>query len=135
LAEDQEGWDWFALQLRNGVDLMFYHLRKKDGLADSYSGGVWVPWDGTPIPLAHQDVEIQTLAYWTSSRGGRYPAGWQLIVPQRDCRFAITPILADQELDTAVRYWEGAVDVTGVCADKRVGGWGYVELTGYAEAL
>ena len=42
-------------------------------------------------------------------------------------------MIADQELFTTVRYWEGAVDVTGEAGDKVITGRGYVELTGYAE--
>ncbi len=43
----------------------------------------------------------------------------------------ITPVLADQELNTTVRYWEGAVSVQGRQRDGMLGGVGYVELTGY----
>ena len=32
-----------------------------------------------------------------------------------------------------MRYWEGAVDVTGTRDGASIGGRGYVELTGYAE--
>ncbi len=39
------------------------------------------------------------------------------------------PVLADQELDVTVRYWEGAVDVL---QDGEPVGRGYVELAGYA---
>jgi predicted secreted hydrolase len=40
----------------------------------------------------------------------------------------------DQELFTTVRYWEGAVDVTGTLGNSPLSGRGYVELTGYADA-
>jgi predicted secreted hydrolase len=135
LASDQTGWDWFALQLDSGVDLMFYRLRRTDGSTDPYSGGVWVSPSGRARSLAHDEVVIAELDSWESPRGGRYPAQWRLELPARDCEFTVTPILADQELDVAVRYWEGAVDVTGRCAGRKIGGRGYVELTGYAEAL
>jgi len=42
----------------------------------------------------------------------------------------VRPVLADQELDTSVRYWEGAVDVA---RDGTPVGRGYVELTGYGD--
>ena len=48
-------------------------------------------------------------------------------------RFALTPALADQELFTTVRYWEGAVDVEGTRGAATIAGRGYVELTGYAK--
>jgi predicted secreted hydrolase len=44
----------------------------------------------------------------------------------------VTPRVADQELDLAVRYWEGAVRVEGTADGRPVGGEGYVELVGYA---
>ena len=46
---------------------------------------------------------------------------------------SIRPVMAAQELDLMVRYWEGAVDVAGASAGQAVTGHGYVELTGYAE--
>lgn len=42
-------------------------------------------------------------------------------------------LVADQELDVSVRYWEGAVDVNGHCGATEIRGQGYVELPGYAE--
>ncbi len=132
LAQDQQGWDWFALQLDNGADLMFYRLRGSDGTPDPNSGGVWVTWHGSSISLAHDDVTLSELDYWRSPRGGTYPVRWRMSVPQRDCKFTITPLLADQELDVSVRYWEGAVAIRGVCGGEEVRGRGYVELTGYA---
>jgi predicted secreted hydrolase len=46
----------------------------------------------------------------------------------------LEPVLADQELGTTPRYWEGAVDVNGTRAQRRISGRGYVELTGYAQS-
>ncbi|MBA2409559.1 MAG: carotenoid 1,2-hydratase [Gammaproteobacteria bacterium] len=135
LADDQQGWDWFALQLDDGADMMFYRLRQAYDATDPNSGGVWVGAGGNSVTLAASDVRIETLAHWASPRGGRYPARWRLLIPTRDCRLTVTPIMADQELDVLVRYWEGAVDVTGACGTQRVSGMGYVELTGYAEEM
>src|SRR5680860_502081 len=134
LAHDQQGWDWFALQLNDGADIMFYRLRDTHDATDPNSGGVWVDARGDSVTLVASDVRIKTLARWSSPRGGRYPARWRLTIPARDCRLTVTPIVVDQELDVLVRYWEGAVDVTGACGTDRVSGMGYVELTGYARA-
>jgi predicted secreted hydrolase len=46
----------------------------------------------------------------------------------------LVPVLADQELGTTPRYWEGAVDANGERAGQRLLGRGYVELTGYAQS-
>jgi predicted secreted hydrolase len=135
LAPDQAGWDWFALQFDDGSDMMFYRLRKKNGRTDPYSSGVWVAPDGGTIPLAHDAVVIKTLDYWDSPYGGRYPARWRLDIPARDCQITVAPVLADQELNLSVRYWEGAVHAWGACAGQPIHGRGYVELTGYARKL
>ncbi len=132
LAPNQQGWDWFGLQLRDGSELMFYALRRRDGSRDPFSAGTWIDRDGDAWPLANTEVEIEVGAHWSSRLGGRYPARWRLRVPRLALDLDIRPALADQELDTTPRYWEGAVDVIGTRAGAQVDGRGYVELTGYA---
>lgn len=132
LADDQEGWDWFALQLADGSELMFYRLRRDDGRTDPMSAGTWIPARGASVPLTADDVTLTARDFWESPRGGRYPVTWTLAVPRLDLELRIDPVLRDQELATSVRYWEGAVDVTGRRGDAGVEGRGYVELTGYA---
>ncbi len=133
LSSDQVGWDWFALQLADGSELMYYNLRRLDGTPDTHSAGTWVGQQGASEALHYEDVTIDVLAHWDSPRGGRYPAEWRLRVPMRGLDLHITPVLAAQELDATLRYWEGAVDVTGTRAGRAIDGRGYVELTGYGD--
>ena len=133
LAADQVGWDWFALQLSDGSDLMFYNLRKLDGSQDEHSGGTWIDTDGTSLHLDRDDVEITVTDTWESPEGGVYPSAWTLRAPGQGLDLRIRPVMADQELFTTVRYWEGAVNVEGARRGERIEGRGYVELTGYAE--
>jgi predicted secreted hydrolase len=131
LGPDQEGWDWFALQLDDGTDIMLYRLRKKDGSTDRWSAGVVVAPDGQVTRMGDTDFTLESLDQWESPRGGTYPSRWRLDVAPLDSTLTITPILADQELDAIVRYWEGAVDVT---VDDAPAGRGYVELSGYSDS-
>lgn len=132
LGADVQGWDWFAVQLTDGRELMVYLLRRRDDSADPFSAGTLVAADGTTRPLAAGDVGVETLAHWTSPHSGvRYPARWRLTVPAAELRLEIEPRLADQELRVNTRYWEGAVAVTGTAGAWSVGGHGYVELVGY----
>ena len=129
-----EGWDWFAVQLDDGRELMVYLLRRRDGTIDPFSAGTLVAADGSVRRLDAADVRIETLAYWTSPRSGvRYPARWRLSVPSAELRLEIEPRLADQELRVGTRYWEGAVAVVGSSGGRAIGGQGYVELVGYGE--
>ena len=134
LEPGQVGWDWFALQLDDGSELMYYQLRDDAGSASPQSAGVLVDRNGRVTRLAREDVLLTVENSWASPRDGTlYPAGWHLSVAEHDVELRIAPRLPDQELDLAFRYWEGAVSVVGLGADGRpVRGRGYVELTGYA---
>ena len=133
LGADQLGWDWFALQLSDGSELMFYNLRKLDGSQDEHSAGTWTNADGISTHLARDAVEITVTDTWESPEGGVYPSAWTLRAPGQGLDLRIRPVMADQELFTTVRYWEGAVDVQGERLGAPIEGRGYVELTGYAE--
>jgi len=133
LAPDQVGWDWFALQLDDGRELMLYRLRQRDGGTSPASQGTLVAADGAARALDRDAVEVQVLDHWLSPRGAtRYPARWRLRVPASGLELVVTPLLPDQELDLAVRYWEGAVRVDGTADGRPLAGVGYVELVGYA---
>jgi predicted secreted hydrolase len=132
LGARQSGWDWFALQLGDGTELMFYALRDRDGARDAYSAGTWIDAVGGAHPLANADVAIEVLEHWSNAAGDRYPARWRVRVPDLALDLSVRPVLAAQELHTTPRYWEGAVDVSGAVHGRSVGGRGYVELVGYA---
>jgi predicted secreted hydrolase len=135
LAPGQVGWDWLALQLSDGQDLMYYRLRRREGTDDPASRGALVDGAGGARPLLPADLRIEVLGHWRSPRDGtRYPARWRLRVPSEDLTLEVEPLLLDQELHLSVRYWEGAVRVSGTARGQPVQGRGYVELTGYAGA-
>jgi predicted secreted hydrolase len=132
LGPRQQGWDWFALQLADGSTLMLYQLRDRDGAPDPHSGGTLVEADGRVRILGADDVRIEVQDHWVSARGTRYPARWRLRSTRLGLDLLLAPRLADQELDSAPPYWEGAVEVTGTRAAQPLSGEGYVELVGYA---
>ncbi|MGE0487263.1 MAG: lipocalin-like domain-containing protein [Gammaproteobacteria bacterium] len=127
LDRAQRGWDWFALQLDDGANLMFYRLRDAAGGVDPHSAGSLQSADGGVERLAAGDVSIVETAWWRSpATGTRYPARWRLAVPRAGLVLELVPELADQEWRGRFRYWEGAVTVAGTRTGR-----GYVELTGY----
>jgi len=148
IGSEAAGWDWFAVQLPDGRDLMLYRLRARDGKASRFSSGTLVERDGRARTLSPEDFAIEELATWKSPRSGAtYPARWRVRVPAAALLLDVVPVLADQELvtekSTRVTYWEGACDVfdaRGTAEEGRGGppkkargiGRAYVELTGYA---
>lgn len=127
------GWDWFALQLSDGSTLMFYALREASGARSAHSAGTWVSPDGASRALDSGAVAIEVTDHWLSRRRVRYPSAWRVRVPQLALDLSVHPLLADQELGSTPRYWEGAVDVRGTGAAGAVQGRGYVELVGYPQ--
>ncbi|HSL88928.1 MAG TPA: lipocalin-like domain-containing protein [Ignavibacteriaceae bacterium] len=131
LSEDQAGWDWFALQLNDNTEIMYYQMRKNDGAPDVFSKGVYVNKDGTSQLLKKDDVILNVNDYWESPTGEKYPSGWRFRIPAKEIELAITPAIKNQLMDVAVRYWEGSVKIEGTKSGSRISGRGYVELTGY----
>ena len=135
LSEGQVGWDWFALQLDDGWEMMVYQLRLEDGSADPLSDGVLIDPQGNRVPLEWgSEVVVEPTGAWASPEdGAEYPSGWRIRVPDRGWDLTVDPVVDDQELRLAFRYWEGSVAVEGVGeGGAAVNGRGYVELTGYA---
>lgn len=130
LGEDQAGWDWFSLQLDAGQDLMVYRLRGKDGGTDPHSAGAWVDDDGRSETLGAEDFTLREERFWTSASGRRYPVAWTLDSDGRAPTLRVEALLDDQEMQTSVRYWEGAVRVTAADGGDPLG-HGYLEMTGY----
>ena len=140
MTQDQAGWDWFALHLSDGRDLMVYCLRKKDGTVEKESSGTLVERDGTSRHLRLSGIETTVLSRWKSGKSaGRYPAAWRIRIPGASIDVTVNPLVAGQELVTTaampITYWEGAVTGNGTSQGKEVAVEGYVELTGYAGTL
>lgn len=131
LGPDQVGWDWFALQLDDGYELMFYQLRRRNGDRHPSSQGVLVDPTGKVQRLLAHELPITVQDHWKSPTGALYPAHWTLTHRSSQLQLDVRPVLANQELTVSVQYWEGAVDVRGRHRGNPVTGWGYVELTGY----
>lgn len=129
LGADQAGWDWLALQLADGRDLMYYRLRRKDGGVDGTSRGSLVDVDGRRTELG-ADLPLQPARWWTAADGRRFPVEWDLALPDEPRRLRVVAAFDDQYMTLAVRYWEGMVDVRDRATGEPLGR-GYLEMTGY----
>jgi predicted secreted hydrolase len=140
LRENQQGWDWFSVQLDNDAELMLYQIRRTDGTPDATSSGSLITSDGDVIHLRRDDMQITPAGKWQSPHShATYPMGWRVVVPKFGIDLVLQPLLRDQELvtrgSTRVTYWEGAVDVNGTFGNNGARGEGYVEMTGYDRAV
>lgn len=127
------GWDWLGLNLDDGGALTLFRVRDARG-GTLWAGGSHRDKAGRLHVFKPDDVRWQAGGWWQSPRSkARWPV--RPVVEYRLAgrwqRVAITPLMADQELDSRAAggplYWEGAVSV--------LGGRGYLELTGYGAPL
>lgn len=137
LTESQVGWDWFAIQLADGAELMLYQLRLTDGRPDPHSSGSLIHSDGRVAHLPLKAFVLTPEEFWQSPKnGGRYPIRWRIQVPNRSLDLSVQAAFPDQELDTRgstlVTYWEGSIAISGTAGNRPITGVGYLEMTGYA---
>ena len=140
LRENQQGWDWFSIQLDNDAELMLYIIRRRDGTPDVTSSGSLITDDGRVIHIRRDQLRITPTARWKSPKSGAtYPVAWRVELPTFNIALNVRPLMNQQELvthgSTNITYWEGACDVSGTFGGNPVRGQAYVEMTGYDKAF
>ena len=123
------GWNWFAIQLDDGADIMLYQVFDPHGKillqAGTYSR------DGHVVALGKDDYAMKSLGSWTSPDSkDTYPVDWALSIPSQKLELTVKPFVNACEfngLETILKiYWEGPIQITGTRQ-----GVGYLELSGY----
>ena len=131
LSQQQQGWDWFAVQLEDGRELMFYRMRRTDDTIDPHSAGIIVDTDAKVSRLGATDVSVRVLSKWRSPVSGiEYPVRWRLDVDDLNLSMTLDAVQPHQEHDLSVRYWEGAATVQATQGARRISGKAYVEMAG-----
>lgn len=127
LGEQQLGWDWFALMLDSGEDLMAFRMRRSDGRRDPWDRAARIDRTGAVRHLQPADFRLAPLGWWRDEWGAAWPVRWSLQIEQAN--WQIVAAIEDQRMDALLTYWEGLVEVQDE-AGRRLGR-GYMELTGY----
>jgi predicted secreted hydrolase len=123
------GWDWYAIKLDDGSQVMLYFIRNWTGGVVKKVGTLVKP-DGTAVEIPESSISSQATGSWFSWRTLRnYASGWKINLPNG--QLTVTPRVKDQELylPPLPTYWEGACDVTGTWNGAPITGKAYTELT------
>jgi len=146
------GWDWAALQMDDGSELMISLVWDSSTGQPITSYGTYVP--GRPAKpvnrsnggaaalsrhLPGDDISLIPTDTWLSpATGVEYPSGWLLEIASLDLAVTLAPVQRNAEfgdsLYVPIAYWEGAVTVTGTQGGNKITGNGFVELVGYDKA-
>lgn len=139
VARGSSGWDWYALQLDDGSELVIYQARRRDGPILDRTMVALVDRDGTRCQLASDEIEITPLDHWTSPRSGaRYPVSWKIAIASHGIELSLETAVNESEVRgrfSQITYWEGFIKVEGTRRGRRLTGHGFVELTGYDKSL
>ncbi|HJZ64967.1 MAG TPA: lipocalin-like domain-containing protein [Candidatus Acidoferrum sp.] len=141
LSPEQAGWDWFSIQLEDKTEMMLFILRRKDGTIDPFSAGTYIDTSGNATHLRAADFSLQPRgAIWKSpATGAVYPIEWSASVPKLELALVAKTRLPEQEIagrtKLAPSYWEGAMEFSGDRKNVAIMGTGYLEMTGYDQAL
>jgi predicted secreted hydrolase len=136
LGDNQSGWDWFAINLADGSDLMLYRLRDKSGQTD-YLSGTRIDPKGNVAYLTAKDIDLAPTKPWTSPASkAAYPQRWTVKIKDLPT-MTVQTRFENQELQTPnstdVTYYEGAARVEDATGAEI--GEAYLEMTGYAGAV
>jgi predicted secreted hydrolase len=126
------GWDWIGINLDDGGALMAFRIRDAAG-ATVYAHACLRGASGESRRFDAAEISFSPLGHWQSPRNGaRYPVRLELRFGQYTVR--TRPKLDDQEIVSRrplpISYWEGLVELEG-----SLRGRGYLEMTGYAQAM
>ncbi len=132
----QVGWDWAAMQLTDGTEMMVYRMRRADGSSDPAGTTLaWIDKTGTVRHIDSTQFTWTTEQTWISPRTkAAYPISARIDADGKT--FILRPLNPDQELGGEVSglpYWEGACDVFD--KNGKVIGRSFLELAGYAGDL
>lgn len=135
LARDAVGWDWIGMNFDDGGALTAFRVRRADGSPLWDGGSFRAPGRATRI-FPHGQVVFSPSRHWSSPLSqASYPVAWTVRTPSGT--YTVTAVLDNQELDsrasTGSIYWEGLAQL--MASDGKPVGWGYLEMTGYAQRL
>ncbi|MCX6017100.1 MAG: carotenoid 1,2-hydratase [Chloroflexi bacterium] len=138
LDQNAEGWDWLALQLDDGHELLIAQVRDKSRRPqDAFLAlATLIEPDGKPRQLKRDELHFEPLQEWRSPHtGASYPTRWRVTAPSAQLDLEVRTRFDDQEAELSTVYYEGAVSAEGTVLSKTVHGVGYLEMTGYSASI
>lgn len=127
LTKQQQGWDWFALRLDDGSNLMLFQLRgdAQEASSNHFYSGRRMYADGRGETITSDEIQMAPTA-WHDIDGKPHPVEWQIRIDSQAINLHISPLNPNAKMPLSIPYWEGPISING-----SHNGSGYMELTGY----
>lgn len=126
------GWDWFAVQLDNNAELVFWQIVNPDESVKSYD--LTAMFSDNSV-YHTRNINLEKLDSWVSPQSGKeYGVAWRVREQARGLELTLKTRYAQQEIRMfesmsipAFNFWEGRVIVSGLLDGESVSGVGYSE--------
>ena len=132
LGRTFETYEWFCVQLENGMELMISNIFDRDyhlPMTEDYGAVELLYSNGEGRHTERR--EFKRTGYWRDPVSGHTMSmGWELKVPELNVDIKLTPDLVDQMVQLPMNgsFWEGSVSVTGTIDGVAVKGKAFGEL-------
>lgn len=131
-----ERYEWFSLQLSNGMDINFWNVFNKDyEVPDDYKFKMLSAYKDENTQYFTKDFSLERTAYFcTPDEVNCYSKQWRLISQENNVDIVITANREDSEASLPIRFYEGSVTISGTVNGVSVTGLGFAELLHTYEA-
>ncbi|MDZ7311060.1 MAG: T9SS type A sorting domain-containing protein [candidate division KSB1 bacterium] len=127
----QSNYEWFSVQLDNGMDFNFWQIFRKGKIAANDSARLSTFYLSETAQDTTSQFLLERTAFWQAPSGNYYAAGWRYVDPARGIDLLLTPVLAGQVVRLffgVLEFWEGSCTVSGHVAGIPVRGVAFAEL-------
>jgi predicted secreted hydrolase len=139
----RESWDWFSVQLDNGMQLVLYKVFGSDATGQIFLYMSVLDQQGRSYNINQTGERMRIVldynGYWQSPDTRQvYSSGWTVTVPELELKIWISPLKMDQEVlyypagssRMAIKpFWEGGCAVFGSYQGSPVSGRAFVETS------
>ncbi|CDF79716.1 hypothetical protein containing AttH-like domain [Formosa agariphila KMM 3901] len=125
-----ERYEWFSIQLSNGMDINAYHVFTEDyEIPDNLKYRVFSAYVDETTQYTTSDFKLERLSYhWTEDEEKCYANKWRLTSEQNQVDLIIATRHKNAEITVPIRFFEDATTITGTVNGKAVTGIGFAEL-------
>jgi hypothetical protein len=125
-----EEYEWFCIQLDNGMDLNIWNIFTEDNVIPETSAfRICSVYINDSASLTFSDFNVQRLEFAYTQDGERcYSQKWHMTADTLDIDLLVEAPNSDNEVTLPFRFYEGSTQVSGTVGSLPVEGIGFAEL-------
>ena len=127
---EDEPYEWFSLQLSNGMDINLWNVFTEDNqIPDTITYRVFSAYVDDTTSVSNSDFDLERLSFaWMPDDQVCYSQQWRFTADEPALDLVMTVINPNQEVDLPFRFYEGTMEIEGTVDGQPVTGQGFAEL-------